>query len=323
MISMYRWTCAIATILVSVHAAQASFELVTVLDRGTKSVHRFDGATGAYLGNFGSGYLISPESMAIDRTRARAYVMDASLGAIRVFNFNTGVHLFDIAPTPGRHQALSVAPNGNLIGGYYSGATWEILDPNAGSLGYLFSSTTLFNPISLASAVHSSGRMIGMIGQIGGNFGQLQILSSASPAGTLLATSVTVGGPGSFSDYQQVAVGESSGMMVSSSGDFMAFTLNSGATGFSSTQVGVNLALRGGVGIGHGNTRYFGSTFNGQAVIERGYQSNSNVFFGLGQFGAGILQTPGQIQVIAAPEPASLAIVGAGLMALIRHRRRK
>lgn len=319
---MNRWIAAVVTTLVSLQGAKASFELVTVLDRGTKSVHRFDGSSGAYLGSFGAGYFVAPESMAIDRTRGRAYVMDASLAAVRVFNFNTGVHLFDVSVISGRHQTLSVAPNGNLIGAYFGGVAWQIMDPNLNNQGFVFGSSTVANPASLASAGHSSGTMVAMVGQVGGNQAQLLIFSSVSTAGAQLASSPIQAGPGSAEDFQQVALGQSSGIMVSSSGDYMAFELNSAATAFGTIQMGFNGALRGGVGIGHGNTRYFGSTLNGQAVIERAYQSGSNIFFGLGQFGAGILQTPGQIQVIAAPEPATLAILGAGLMALRRRQRR-
>lgn len=73
--------------------ASASFELVMVLDRGDGSnptrIHRIDGATGTYLGSFGTGMTSSPSNLAADPTTGTAFV---SSGSIQTnFNYNTGL----------------------------------------------------------------------------------------------------------------------------------------------------------------------------------------------------------------------------------------
>jgi hypothetical protein len=50
--------------------AFASFELVMVGDSATKSIHRFDGSTGAYLGSFGSGHFEPQLGFSPDTTLA-------------------------------------------------------------------------------------------------------------------------------------------------------------------------------------------------------------------------------------------------------------
>jgi len=46
--------------------ASASFELVMVLDKGTKSIKRYDPETGAYLGEFANNRFFNATSMSVD-----------------------------------------------------------------------------------------------------------------------------------------------------------------------------------------------------------------------------------------------------------------
>lgn len=68
-------------------SAQASFELLHVLDSGSKTIKRFDSETGAYLGQYGQ-QLVNPTGLAY--LNGRTYTMDSATGQLVAFNAYTG-----------------------------------------------------------------------------------------------------------------------------------------------------------------------------------------------------------------------------------------
>ena len=75
-------------------SARASFELLHVLDTGSKTIKRFDSETGAYLGQYGQ-QLVNPTGLAY--LNGRTYTMDSGTGQLVAFNAYTGAPLRTVA----------------------------------------------------------------------------------------------------------------------------------------------------------------------------------------------------------------------------------
>lgn len=82
--------------LIAAHV-QATFDLVLVTDRDQGVVHRYDGDTGVYLGNFGNGQLVGARGIDVDKDRQIAAIAcdGPSIGTrgLVFYNYNTGMHL--------------------------------------------------------------------------------------------------------------------------------------------------------------------------------------------------------------------------------------
>lgn len=294
-------------------------------DSATKSIHRFDGSTGAYLGSFGSGFISNLQNLAIDQATNSAYVSDAGTGLTRVFNYNTGVHLFDYASlgSNGSGQTLARIPTGFVIGYYTAG--WSILD-NSGSqtnfvLGLQVGGTS---PIAMASVRHDSGNIIGAaFSGASAAVASLQLLNPSLATATAKTLDVT--DMGVWTELGQVSVSGNSGTWITTTGNLRTFSVNSAGTTISmgaSSYIPTGFApgTTRGVGMGHGRTVYVSgrNAANTSGIISRGVLGSSA---SLGTFGAGILQQPMMMQVVVAPEPGTLVALSFG--ALLLRRRKK
>jgi len=305
--------------------AFASFELVMVGDSATKSIHRFDGSTGAYLGSFGSGFISNLQNLAIDQATNYAYVSDAGTGLTRVFNYNTGVHLYDYVSlgSNGSSQTLSRTPNGFVVG-YYTGG-WSLLDNSGLATNYLAAlqvGGTI--PIGMASVRHDSGNIIGAA--FSGASDAVASLQLLDPVlGTATAKTLDVTDMGAWTGIGQISVSGNTGTWITTTGNLRTFSVDSegttiSLTGSSYTPSGFFTGTTRGVGMGHGRTVYVSgrNAANTSGIISRGVLGSSA---SLGTFGAGILQQPMMMQVVVAPEPGTLVALSFG--ALLLRRRKK
>ncbi len=305
--------------------AFASFELVMVGDSATKSIHRFDGSTGAYLGSFGSGHFANIQNFTIDQATNSAYVSDGVLGLTRVFNYNTGAHLFDYQNigSNGTSQTLSRTPTG-FFAGYYSGG-WGIHD-NSGAqtsfvLGLQVGGT---NPIAMASARHQSGIVVGAaFSGASAAVASLQLLNPNLTTATAKTPDVTDMGP--WTELGQVSLSGNTGIWLTTNGRARVFAVNSAGTNISLTggsyaPEGFAVGTMRGIGMGHGRTVYVSGRDAGNTtgIITRGVLGST---MSLSTFGSGILQQPMMMQVVVAPEPGTLVALSLG--ALLLRRRKK
>lgn len=304
-------------------AARASFELVMVADYGTKSIHRFDGSTGVYLGSFGGGFLISPDSLAIDSETGIAYVGDSALSRVRGFNYNTGVLVSDFTySSAGIFQTMGRGTDGSLYLGYNVGGYNRF--PLGSSVGITVNIQNINggNASGMGSVAHRSGRQI--LATYKSDATPNAALQISTGSGLVAYKSAEITNIGGWGARSQLAMQGDRGIWMSSNRTLQNFTTN--ATG-SSIAFGTSYALTdylvntvNGVGFGHGDAVYVAGRNSGNTsgVIGRYVYGNSTQ---LSSFGSGILQTPGMVQVVVAPEPGSMIALGLGLAGIVGRRR--
>lgn len=304
-------------------AAFASFELVMVADRGTKSVHRFDGTTGLYMGQFGNGYLQNPMSIALDQANNRVFVLDqvgtgsgGSGAAVRIwsFNYNTGEYLNNFSSPPGfAYVQPQIAYRNSSVWIGHDGRFVDLLSDSGNSLGSV-GWTGASNPKGLA--VDSVGNLWAVEGN------QMYRRTSGGSQ-----TAFTMNGPvgnSSTPGQRQLAISGTRALAVGaisfSTFDTSSLSASNPANAMTSTTVTSYLQLNG-AGFGHGNIAYItgvnGSGTNGS--ISR-ILYNENLV--LQTFGSGVLVEPRSMAVVVAPEPGSMIALGLGLAAILRRRRR-
>lgn len=306
-------------------AQASSYELVMVMDSGTRSIHRFDGTTGRYMGEFGRGFLANPVSFAVDGRRGLAHVGDSRLGLVRTFDYSTGVHLQDLNISNGQVQSLTVLPGGNLLSGFFIDSAHHYT-PQGTSVG--FPSIVRINgqaTVSGSSANHASGRTL-MVTQRLDRAPGLMIQSALVGTTNFTAASGVLSDTGDYTRNHQLAVSGNVAALVSElSADIRYYTVSANGQAVNSTfsvSVATTFQTLRGVSYGHGSTVYVSgrNAANTSGLVMRTLQNDN---FNYGTFGEGILQQPGSIQSVIAPEPGTLIATGMGLAALVARRRRR
>ena len=314
MIRFMRHLTLIAALLAS-SSAMASFDLVMVADRGTKSVHRFDGNTGLYLGSFGAGFLQNPMSMALDQANNRVFVADqvgagTGAGSVQVriwsFNYNTGSYLnsFSTAFTYINPQ-IAYQPTSNRV---FVGHDGGIADSYSAASGSFGPGINWLAPQS-ALATAENGDVWAANGTIVQRF-------SGSTANYTMASPVS-----NTSGLGQRQMAISNGRILTAGGtSFSTFSTTLSTTAANSlTTTATSYSQLSGAAFGHGNLAYItGSKTTTTGAISRILYNERLV---LSEFGGGVLQEPRSMVVVVAPEPGSMIALGAGLVALLRKRK--
>lgn len=315
----------VALVVCGAQFAHASFELVMVADRGTKSVHRFDGTTGAYLGAFGKGYVQNPLALEINTATNTAYVLDTVDGGtgttasgvrLWAFNYNTGEY-FASARTPFNYNYPFLRRN-PVDGHLYVGNDLNLTDA--------YNATTL---IRVPGTSRSTTTLTGLRG--GGAFdasGNLWIadglnLRRSTPSNVTTSFAFSSALCASGSPVNQVAI---SGDRLLCAGAISYSAIQSlatlGATGNSpGVQTDTSYNAIHGVGFGHGDIAYVTGVVSGggSGKISRILYSEK---LKLQDFGTGILVEPRSMAVVVAPEPGTMIAIGTGLAVLLRRRKK-
>lgn len=293
-------------------SAHASFDLVLVLDQNSRSVHRYDGDTGTYLGRIQISTSTTMRNMGVDQANNRVYVSD-SLG-LHAYNYNTGAHQFSVFASTSVSD-IAFRPNGTLIRGSTGSSVLFELTSQNGS-GAWVATTTSF-PISanlvgvaaesdtVASAITSAGRYF--------RASSSSVLNDFSfPAGT-------------YADLN--ARGNQAMLFEPGAGLVRTFTL-SNPLGASANNISSTVLSPTSGAFGHDNIRYIvgqNPANAAQGIVARMAATTSGTIVNSAflTFGTGQLTSPIAVQTVLAPEPGTMAALGLGLAALLRMRRRK
>lgn len=307
------------SLLATAGLAHASFELVMVADRGTQSVHRFDGNTGLYLGSFGGGYVQNPIGMCIDQATGRAFVVDAvsgdgstnALARVWTFNYNTGEYLSSFS-APYSYVYPQIAFRNNVL---YLGISGSIVDAYSTSGSILNSYQFTGSSAPRGTAVDDNGK----IWTVEGNKVYTYLPGGGTTAFTMASSVAASTSNGqrqiAISGSRMLAAGAISISRINLSGLVAANPANPISTSTYATYTAIN-----GVGFGHGDIGYYTGTVSaGQGRISRILYSEGLT---LQTFGTGILNDPRSVAVVVAPEPSSFVALGIGALALLRRRKR-
>lgn len=282
-----------------------SFELLFVVDVGSKSIKRFDGSSGTYLGAIGAGQLLSPRGIAYlpDNSIAVVDNLSPTQSVIRRFHADTGMYL------GGRHFA------GDLRGMAYNRVTGKLYVAEQriaapARLNVLNADLTgAISGYDVPLAVFESGR--DMAFYEGGTGLQGIFLATDRffffDAGTNLF-GTNFGSPGEYLGHYYDQLASYEGINIMS----MSATVHHGfdPAGLSSARDMV---------MGHDWAYGSGIHPSSGGVVVR-YDTGFRV--PVGTFGAGVLSSPTHMAIRNAPEPGSWVAIGLGLAVLVRRRRR-
>lgn len=292
-------------------ASHASFEMLLVLDGTTKSVHRFDPQSGAYLGNFGAGWLNNPQNITIDQSTGTAYVWETeaitSTSKVVAFNYNTGERT-----------------GGGFLTGYFSDPVQAFRRANG---EFLVAGQALCMRLSVAGYASTTYSATGMQGGVAeGTDGQVYLANYTtkrverfSLAGALLATSSATSfvGEGQMTRY--------GGRMYFATSASNVFSIDQGFANGGGSWRQLNTANVGttrGLAFGHGGLMYIaGMNAGGTAGIVQRWDADLSQFGGT--FGESVLKNPIGCAAVVAPEPGTLAACALGLAALARRRKKR
>lgn len=294
--------------------AHASFEMLLVLDAGTKSIHRFDPQSGAYLGAFGAGWLNNPQAIVINQSAGVALVRDtlagAGIGTIVAFDYNTGERVAGfIGGLPFQSGPVQMSRNPNTgeficIGG--TGANGLLRISGGGVVSPI---QVNLDPAGVAVNTANNDIYFAFPGA-----GEVQrytnnlVYLGAKPVGVAFGDGqMTIGGS-SAKAYFATGFGRVMGCDLG-----LSTITQINLTDFSNTK---------GVAFGHGDVLY---TCGLNAAGTDGLIGRFDVKLGAagGTFGSGQLTNPISMACVVAPEPSTwIALVG-GLALVVRARRRR
>lgn len=303
----------LATCMGVLASANASFEMLLVLDAGTKSIHRFDPQSGAYLGAFGAGWLNNPQSIILNQAKGQCYVMDktggAGTGVIMAFDYNSGERVGGIvgnmAAQSGFVQMAQNPANGEIttIGG--SGANQVQRYSIDGTLKHI------------GAAVNDPGQIaFGPDGNLYLGASVIDQVFRYTPTLDFLGISAATV---NFDDGQMTFGGSTpKGYFATGFSRVMGFDYNT----FAFTQINMtDFSSTKGVAFGHGDVLF---TCGLNAAGTDGQIGRFDVKLGVagGTFGSAQLTNPVSLACVVAPEPSTWLVSAAGLALLIRRRRR-
>lgn len=298
-------------------AAQASFDLMFVVDGATKSVHRVDPVNGVYLGRVGQGFLNNPLSVALGPNN-ELWVLESN-ARIRKFNANTGDYL------GGWYFTFGVASNAKLR---ISNNQVFVTSGNFYASGYLYSFQLNGNQVGSQSymSLTEGGNQAQGLALVGN---RAYVASNQSGMSRHLLYDVAANAPydGSFVNYSQSFGAAVNPNHLSNTGSNLLMTLGAtqglllnqslsalasfGMTGFTGV---------GGVAAGHGDLSYIaGMTPTGFGLGK--YYSNTFDFIAPTTISGTGITDPRDIAVLIAPEPGSMLALGVGALVLLRRRR--
>lgn len=326
------WAVGIAATASVTWAQYPSYDMALVLDRGTGSVHRFDSQTGTHLGQFGQGFIGEAMSMAYDRGQNTVFVQHRATNA---FGFEE-VNFTAFDAFTGAFRASTTSTQFGLPG---EASTSRIFTGVVGTV-----STTVPNTAYIARRTPGAISVwsFGIAGSSISSPEQILFPDNGLPEGNEIELAA-VRRLGSFANLEayitidSLVYGWTSGnewtLMGNTPVSQMSFIGNSSTNSrcTNGNYVATCAALDNGFtypnydeilafGRGHNLSYVLGTGLDGVARIDR-YALGSIDPAYLGTFGEGYLVDPIALDIHAAPEPTTLAVMGLGAAALAWRRR--
>ncbi len=298
--------------------AVASFDLVLVADNTgdvtgpvTTKIHRYDGGSGTYLGNFGLGTGLIRD-MAVNQAANELYTVN-DVNRLYVVDYNTGdiKREFAITGTSVKfHNGVLYRSNGSTLStvNLLTGATTTVINWSQTITDFAFAnngSLVLFNGTTSNLQGYSSGLVAGgLVTTIGFSANSVRISPDFGAGNNLtlmgLSPSTATASTTVFTTYSVNNAGTPTG--VSSGNYFTSFTNNF-----------VDLApahygywMLGKNGTGANMLYHFGTSLG----APQNFVATPQV------------TTAGPIAVVLAPEPGTMIALGAGIAALLRRKRK-
>lgn len=298
-------------------AAHGSFELMLALDRTDRVVHRYDPETGAYLGNFGAGYIQNPIGMVMDQNTQTAFILQDRSGSqsdyITRMNYNTGAFLGTFQLNFFSARAIGLLNSGQLMASVYFGDVSRIT-PAGAEDAY----------VSRPSGVSNDGLFSGMaqdsFGTVYALYDNGVIYGWSNPFSTFgQQPNANLGAASALQPRGQLSVRDD--WLAAGNLNTLTFARTAPGGGFfstgSTTTIYSNIR---GTAIGHNNMMYAaGQTGASIGSIAR-YDQFGNF---AGVFGSAQLKDPIALSVVVAPEPGTMAALGLGLAAILKRRRKQ
>lgn len=291
-------------IVMSIAPTLASFELVLVADNTSKQINRIDGATGISLGSFGGGgFLSAARGVAAYASTGTALVLET--GFVSRFNFHTG-----------EYQGLGFSVFSTMT-----------------SMARNYDGTLMFWSTASAARYSATGTLMGIYNAPAG---QLIKEATLGPFGRTYLTTQKADGTNSQIHWYTTSTGALEGtqnwlnMSLTSDGTYAIATFESShsefwtatagngnpVSGFYSGATGLPATQFNSAAVGHIGMSYHGA-YNGSWHVLR-YDYGVNVSRGL--FGS--FDSVDGLDVVAAPEPGTMAVLSLGLLPLLKRRRR-
>lgn len=296
--------------------ALASFEMLLVADNGantipTRRIHRFDPDSGVYLGAFGN-FSSDIRCMKIRQSRNEAYVVAGF--TLYVFDYNTGALKKDFGGWTFTDIAFS-QDDSTFYGVTGSNIIYKTSTAAMDTGSFSPSNWLTVSGATMTSVAVTSSNLV-MSGQIrtGSSFvyaynasspGAGAMVTSFSPSVTM-AAAANVNGGGSLQSYSFAGLGRATRYDVAGN-QFAVLT---------SPQIGTATAAS----AAHSGAYLVGidAATPTQGVITRFADSGAE----MQSFGGSVLRKPVAMSSVLAPEPGTMIALGAGVLALLRRRKR-
>ncbi|MCE9559206.1 MAG: PEP-CTERM sorting domain-containing protein [Armatimonadetes bacterium] len=290
-------------------SAHASFELLLVADNGsntyaTRTIHRFDPVSGAYLGKFG-GFNSDISSTYLDKANNSLYVIAGN--ETSKWNYNTGEMLGSFAYTSA-NSFSAVRPSGDRAAFFISGSNVQLYGfPTAGS--------GIGTP-TVSGALFSTGLWTSNTSFVAFDFNQTRMANfNTNASGTVATLGVITPAIGLTNGFGQMCVNGGTSELIMAGGN----------SGLSRVYVPGASALATGIPT-TANTMSAASAhfgfFLGMNDGTTGRIEYYSQFRNLTRtFGTGTVLRPISMQTVLAPEPGSMAVLGLGLVALLKRRK--
>lgn len=304
-------------------SAHASFELVLVADAGSKKIHRFDGISGAYLGNFGvvGGIRGGATSIVADLNTGSCFINEGA--GINQYNYSTGA-LIRSYGNLGTLTSFSLSRDGKSIFAFNDTNTIRQYSVNTGTLVTTYTSTISGLKFNSGAESQVGEWVVHETSIVGGPRIRRMLADGTTSSGNQLSAAAVSGQSSTtarmdLSPFFGGAFANMTTTFAVGSGFGYSGFLNSAAPIYyypdlSATNFASSVTLTAG---SHAGGYFGGKNAGGNWVFAR-YSptlTEQNVF------SSGLITSPVSMTSVIAPEPTTMVAMALGLAAVSRRRK--